>query len=595
MDSSSFRNASEDIARVSLAILNYFLALRILSEIGLSGTYMEIGAVALGALSVVGYFIISPSLLLIYFAQAVVTRGIPSDLKGFIGLTSFLILLFLIPVIDLIRSDRGKSILTAVSTLLDLVMPIFVISVPLGISLKKETRNQVLAFLPLLYLFLQFQGTPLRFIEFLVLMAISAYLFSVSGLISLTGGIPTALAIFFLTSSPVYALIAAALSIMSNLAKTLQEASSVRRRQIEGLNQYRNGLMNRMNLVRNVVGKVSQVGSIPEVRNDLSALEELFRNALQCTNIECLKNNENKLNEISLSIKQKINDYIFRRVTKLNETAQRLKLLGISVDSAEYAGELELGQDMVITINQLNGFEENLYEVAGRFYKKLSVSLRETLGWDLQELSSDSDQVSQMGKIVNEALPKLDICEDTATKLVSELPILSQEDSERVTNMHLEYRTLKAGLDRVTKAHEIVKKVYEGTESFLRTAKSKYLEYSGLGSGLFKGAEDLGLLTSAMQKEKGYCAKLNLATLTMRLSLQKVVEDYQIIQGLKDVGELVDSMRDEIISRLREEGCIKVSEIGLDDKYAAYVGVMLNAKGDPVNVSGSQICLVKSR
>jgi len=98
-----------------------------------------------------------------------------------------------------------------------------------------------------------------------------------------------------------------------------------------------------------------------------------------------------------------------------------------------------------------------------------------------------------------------------------------------------------------------------------------------------------------MQKEKGYCAKLNLATLTMRLSLQKVVEDYQIIQGLKDVGELVDSMRDEIISRLREEGCIKVSEIGLDDKYAAYVGVMLNAKGDPVNVSGSQICLVKSR
>ncbi|BBD71876.1 hypothetical protein HS1genome_0265 [Sulfodiicoccus acidiphilus] len=592
MDTRIFKDASDDVNRVVLCVINYLLASYVLSGVGLSSTYVQISSVVLATLSFIAYFVITPSLILVYLAQSVLLgRIFPQDLRGFEELVAFLILLFLVPVLDIIRADKGKSSVTAATLIASVISPLLVFTLPLGPSFKKDLKYQVLSILPLLYLGFSLQGELLKYIAFLIFVAVAAYLFSIQRELSLIGALPAGLAVWFLTSSPLYAALAVTLSLGVNAAKTFQLRTSEKRKEIEGLGQYRNGLLNRVTLFRNLVGKVGQVSNLPELREYINQLDELSKNVSRCQDMECLRFNESELDAINRTAKTRLNDYIFRQITQINEFSRELKKMGVVVDEMEYPGELELGQDMVVVINQVREREEKLYDLAGRFYRRLVGVVRESLGWSQDQFGELGDELSSIQKIIDAAVPELNQCEEMAAGLVREEAIFPREEAEKLTAMHLEYRTIKSPLDRILKAHQISREVYEGIEKFLQEVKAKYIEFTGLEDDLFKGKGDVDLILASVGKEQGVCPKLRQLSVTWRLSLDKLIEDLSTMHKLRDVSELVDSMREELVSRLKEDGCVNIVDMGLEEEYSSYLVAMLRAKGIQVKPEGSQICL----
>jgi len=595
-------DAKEIIKKLFLMIINGILAY----YIALHFTNQSFAELTLGLTFVISFLIgeiLSPLLALLlillqnlYIIKQIFLSGSSVSIVTIESLLIPLLFLFILPVIQLASRGNPRGSISAGSILLQSYNPISsLILYYAGVSLSENYTNGILSALPFLNLIFIYHFAEDVIIA-VVLIIIGSILYSYNkGFYSIIGVVPIAISSYFLSTylmsqyiyygvilSIAVNIIDRVVGIIKSTLENRQAYESEKSKLIEEIKQISTILYS----FKNEIG-VSNKELTNLINVSINSITTMLNKINECKNLECLKGLEVEINNQKRILTIEVNNLIFDEIREFNEFSERVKTIGIALGEIEYPKEeikLEdlldyykrlketINSKLVLTVNLMNSFIDNLYKILGILLEKFNVIKMDVIlnrlnGLDIQEIDK------RINSCISKALETLQIFREQQEfellKRLSDLTLqkltLNKVNSAR-TILEKTNNLLLVELSALRDSIDTIRKVYETTEI---ENISNILDIS------------MEILQTV---DMPYCERVS--KLYNYLSeLREAIEIAENKESLLHLSELVDTILQEIL----EEGKIKLSDIGISERYANFIVALLQKKGFKAVVNGDMI------
>ena len=512
------------------------------------------------------------------------------------NLLVFLTFLFIVPIIQLGYRRNSRGEISAGSILLQSYNPIVsLILYYTGISLNEDYVNGILSALPFLYLIFNYHFAE-DIIVAVALIIVGSILYSYNkGFYSIIGVIPVAISSYLLSTyfMSQYIYYGVVLSIAINIA---DRVTSVIKNIVENRKAYeteKNKLIEEIKQISTILYSLkNEIGvDNKELTNLINAnmnFETTMLNKInECKNLGCLIELENEINSQKRILSIEISDLIFNEIKGYNEFSERLKTIGILLGEEEYPKEeikLEellnrykrvketINSKIILAANLMNSFIDNLYKIIGISLEKINILKMDVIISRLDELD-----IQEIDKRINSCCSK-----------ALEILQLFGKQQEYELLKHLSDLTLqKLTLNKVNSAKTILEKTnnlllveLSALQNSIDTIRKVY-EMSELEN--LSNIIDIGMRV-LQTVDMPYC--------------EKISKLYNYLSGLRDAIEIAESkdsllylseLVDTIMPQILETGKIKLSDIGISERYANFIVALLQKKGFNAEVNGDTI------
>lgn len=606
-----FSNYNHYIERIVIAILNASLTILLLNRLdyeSITGIIVPIVVI----ISVVIPEIMAPIVTILFtivrlysLYDYVTPLGI---LEGF-----FIIVLgIILPIILEIKYHTLQAFISAESAIGIPYTSYFLLA---GIAEKRGITVNVLSAIPLVYLALNFingTNTSLEQIEIIILgiagILIGAYLFGIRRSLSLIGIVPSIIGIyvlyygtlaFTLTSVIIYislvAIIISAISVIFTVLKENRTKAEKRNEQINLINK-------EIDETLLVLGRIKSYAELEEklgnaIIEDESGLIEISKNLEKCKNFECIKKEYEEFKNRKKRIEDKINSLIFNLIIDYNNAANEIKKTGIPLDEIQIPKDkirlseadidniqrilADINKNTIIALNKINAIIESLQKLSGIKLNKYYITDYSLLPKAVSELQKDS-LVNDVVNIINldrEVISALQMIGYEKEKIelskkindyysrnliISEIPDIEKVTASLITSIikYLDQCALK-----LSQMNENVKlpSIYDSVKIIREIAKQI--------------SDDSKPLKERLNYVITYIPTiLNIETLILNEAALNA-----LFTILKDNEEIIKT-------KLSEEGCIKIEELGISEKFGKYIVEYFSKDGLDLTIVQDKIC-----
>ncbi|WP_338600130.1 hypothetical protein V6M85_11365 [Sulfolobus tengchongensis] len=610
------------INRVVAAVVNAIISYNILYEI-IPVEYVYFTIAAISVISFFFYKQLSIILLALYIIdKAILTKAIYYlslypliqfySIKYLIELIIVLVFLFVIPLISILKFRSNESVITSDSLLLALYNPYLILFLPFGISEKNNKISvNVLSVLPLLVIpilqYYSFPYNPNLWIS-LALIVISGILFGLKYIFSLAGIIP--LDIFLYISNEkieiiaLITLISAILNLIPSILSIIETNFYIKREIVERKSKINESL----NEVKSSLDKIkllSKDSTDMELFSIIQKYEKFFSsvsaNLETIADIKSLQNIEMEINAKKLELERNINDYLFDQISQYNEIVEEIKNYGIVLDRIEPLSEpIKIDEDDTIKISKLlSRISENM-NILSKYVENMTKSLKTLLGKNYDsEITDIRLDIKKSIIYIKELASKenIDSCKACVELLIKFLQMLNSLNLS--TNQELLKILIKLNDEKpatfIIKSEEIME---QGLKLAIDTVTKLKEEYKRIQSEIpsldrYKEFELINLLEKELNDNtKPICKRMEALA-----SFLQVIQDLSSIvthkNEIADVINLVSDNYDLILQKVLEEGCIKLSDLGIALDYSKFIDLVLQEKGSTLKIVGDSICYMK--
>lgn len=507
-----------------------------------------------------------------------------------------LIFFLIIPIIQLgvWKNSRGfissESILAASSNPMASMILYFS-----GISFNEDYLNGILSALPFLYLILKY-GFNDYIIIAVILLLVGAIIYSYNqGLYSITGVIPLAISSYLISSyiaSP-YIYYGVVLSVGINVAdrvfnviKDMKENKASFQAKKDSLIEELKNISSVLYALKNEIDK-NDTELVNLLNVSLNSVTSIQNKVNECKDLECLKKIEDEVANQNRLLVIETNNLIFDEIRNYNEFVQRLKKIGINLSEIEYPKkEIKLPEfvdfykrlkdtinaKIILATNLMNNFIENVDKSVGMQIEKISIIKQDNIISKLNELDPNI-----IDKRLNSCISKaLDI-----------LQLFREEENYEIVKSLSDLQLQSLTLNKLNSAKINLEKI----NNVLLVSFSALYNSITILSKVY-GREDIENLINitnvgiqALQTpDMPYCEKIS-KIYSYISELREAIELASNKDSLMQLSELVDSVMPTIV----KTGELKLSDIGISEKYANFIIALLQKKGFKAEVEGDKI------
>ena len=523
----------------------------------------------------------------------------------FISITSIenfvlpLAFLFIIPLIQLGITKNSRGLISAESLTLQSYNPISSLILYFsGISFSENYINGILSTLPFLYLIFELHFAENSIIA-VALMIVGSIIYSYNkGFYSVIGIVPISISSYLLSMyfASQYIYYGVILSIAINVVDRVVETIKSGRENKEAYESKKNKLIEEIKQVSSIL--YSLKSEIDKNNKELTNLISVSINSMttiqnkigECKSIECLEEVENEINHQKRILTIEINNLLFDEIRNYNNFAEKLKIIGINLGEIEYPKEeikLEdtlyfyrnlkemLSSKLILASNLMNNFIDNLSKILGLPLDKINVIRTDTILNRLSEIDTQTID-SKINTCSTRALNILQLFEEQqeydAIKRLADLSLqpltlnkinTARTILEKINNVFLvEFSMLHNNINAIVKVYEM-----QEMENLLQIV-------------------DIGIQI-LQTPDMPYCEKI-FKLYNYISELKEAVEIANNKDSLLQLSELVDTIMPQIL----KTGEIRLSDIGISERYANFIIALLQKKGFKAEQNGDVI-LVK--
>ncbi|MEM0294141.1 MAG: hypothetical protein QXF93_06035 [Saccharolobus sp.] len=610
------------INRVIIAVINSIIFYRIVfGFISIDYIYFIVAIIA-----VVSFFFYKPLSIVFLFAylaqNSIIYKTIymlslyplvnnTYSYQYIIELFIFLMILLLVPLILLLKFGSISSIIASTSLLLSNYYPYMLLFAPFGIAQKNDkTVVNILSTIPLLglpislYYIYSYNLTLL--ISSSILIIASGLLFGFKKLYSLSGSLLLVISLYLTKINfeliILIFLVSIVLNLIPNILQFINSNLSSKKEIIEQKNRISENIqniVNNLNKIKDMIKKDDELTLI--FKKYINILNEMLNNLKSVNDMKTLTNIEIELNARKLELERVLNDYIFDKITEYNEIVDVIKNYGIIMEKIEPLTEpIRLDDNGAIKINNvINKINENIY-ILYKHTKNINYSLNELLGINMENTIKliDKKKIIDYVKILlsTENINNCKVCVNSLFKI---LQMLNSLRLGSATNQDLLKAIIKLNDEKpatfVIKTKEIAIKGIDIINTVLYKIKEEYnyvlKEIPSLDK--YKEIDILNSLEEETKdKTKPLCKRIEIL-----LSASQVIQDIVNItehkNEIKDVINLVKDNYDVLMQKILEEGCIKISDLGISLEFGKFIDIALQEKGSTLRVVNDSICYMR--
>ena len=579
-------------------ILAYYLALHF--------TNQAFSELIFGLIFVISFLvgeILSP--LLIIFSlilqnlntlKQIVTNGSLVSITGIENLILPLVFLFIIPLIQIGITKNSRGLISSGSLILQSYNPIASLTLYYsGISFNENYTNGILSALPFLYLIFEYHFTKDIAIA-IIMIIIGSILYSYNkGFYSITGIVPIAISSYFLSEyfASQYIYYGVVLSIAINIVdRVVETVKNVRENKV-AYEAKKNKLIEEIKQISTIL--YSLKSEIDKNNRELVNLINVSINSMttiqnkisECKNIECLEGLESEINNQKRILSIEINNLLFDEIRNFNDFAEKLKIIGINLGEIEYPKEekkLEefldfyrklketLNSKLVLASNLMNNFIESLSKILGLSIDKISIIKMDIILERLRELD-----IQAIDK-------KINACNSRALDI---LQLFGEQQEYDIVKNLSDLALQQLTLNKINNTRSVLEKInnillveFSALHNNINTIAKVYetQEIENLSNIVNIGIEML------QTPDMPYCEKISRLYNYMS-ELREAVEIASNKDSLLQLSELVDTLMPQIL----ETGEIKLSDIGISEKYANFIVALMQKKGFKAELNGDII------
>ncbi|MEM0362337.1 MAG: hypothetical protein QXH75_00770 [Sulfolobaceae archaeon] len=612
------------INRVIIAVINSIIFYRIVfGFISIDYIYFIVAIVA-----VVSFFFYKPLSIVFLFAylaqNSIVYKTIYTlsfyplvnntySYQYIIELFIFLMILVLVPLILLLKFGSISSIITSTSLLLSNYYPYMLLFAPFGIAQKNDkTVVNILSIIPLLalpislYYIYSYNLTLL--ISSSILIIAAGLLFGFKKLYSLSGSLLLVISLYLTKINfeliILIFLVSIVLNLIPNILQFISSNLSSKKEIIEQKNRISENIqnvLNNLNKIKDVIKNYDDDELTLIFNKYVNILNEMLNNLNGVNDMKTLTNIEIELNARKLEIERVLNDYIFDKITEYNEIVDVIKNYGIIMEKIEPLTEaIRLDDNGVIKINNVISKINKNIDILYKHTKNINHSLNELLGINIENTIKliDKRKIIDYVKILlsTENINNCKVCVNSLSKI---LQMLNSLRLGSAIDQDLLKTIIKLNDEKpatfVIKAKEIAIKGIDSINTVLYKIKEEYnyvlKEIPSLDK--YKEIDILNSLEEEIKdKTKPLCKRIEILLSSSQV-IQDIVNITEHKNEIRDVINLVKDNYDVLMQKVLEEGCIKISDLGISLEFGKFIDIALQEKGSTLRVVNDSICYMK--
>ncbi|MEM3225499.1 MAG: hypothetical protein QXS44_00370 [Saccharolobus sp.] len=610
------------INRVIIAVINSIIFYRLVfGFISIDYIYFIVAIIA-----VVSFFFYKPLSIVFLFAylaqNSIIYKTIymlslyplvnnTYSYQYIIELFIFLMILLLVPLILLLKFGSISSIIASTSLLLSNYYPYMLLFAPFGIAQKNDkTVVNILSIIPLLglpislYYIYSYNLTLL--ISSSILIIAAGLLFGFKKLYSLSGSLLLVISLYLTKINfeliILIFLVSIVLNLIPNILQFINSNLSSKKEIIEQKNRISENIQNIVNNLNKIKDMIKNDDELTLIfKKYINILNEMLNNLKSVNDMKTLTNIEIELNARKLELERVLNDYIFDKITEYNEIIDVIKNYGIIMEKIEPLTEpIRLDDNGAIKINNvINKINENI-DILYKHTKNINYSLNELLGINMENTIKliDKKKIIDYVKILlsTENINNCKVCVNSLFKI---LQMLNSLRLGSATNQDLLKAIIKLNDEKpatfVIKTKEIAIKGIDIINTVLYKIKEEYnyvlKEIPSLDK--YKEIDILNSLEEETKdKTKPLCKRIEILLSSSQV-IQDIVNITEHKNEIKDVINLVKDNYDVLMQKILEEGCIKISDLGISLEFGKFIDIALQEKGSTLRVVNDSICYMR--
>ncbi|MEM3350463.1 MAG: hypothetical protein QXZ23_09240 [Saccharolobus sp.] len=610
------------INRVIIAVINSIIFYRIVfGFISIDYIYFIVAIIA-----VVSFFFYKPLSIVFLFAylaqNSIIYKTIymlslyplvnnTYSYQYIIELFIFLMILLLVPLILLLKFGSISSIIASTSLLLSNYYPYMLLFAPFGIAQKNDkTVVNILSIIPLLglpislYYIYSYNLTLL--ISSSILIIAAGLLFGFKKLYSLSGSLLLVISLYLTKINfeliILIFLVSIVLNLIPNILQFINSNLSSKKEIIEQKNRISENIQNIVNNLNKIKDMIKNDDELTLIfKKYINILNEMLNNLKSVNDMKTLTNIEIELNARKLELERVLNDYIFDKITEYNEIIDVIKNYGIVMEKIEPLTEpIRLDDNGAIKINNvISKINENI-DILYKHTKNINHSLNELLGINIENTIKliDKKKIIDYVEILlsTENINNCKVCVNSLFKI---LQMLNSLRLGSTTNQDLLKAIIKLNDEKpatfVIKAKEIAIKGIDIINTVLYKIKEEYnyvlKEIPSLDK--YKEIDILNSLEEETKdKTKPLCKRIEILLSSSQV-IQDIVNITEHKNEIRDVINLVKDNYDVLMQKILEEGCIKISDLGISLEFGKFIDIALQEKGSTLRVVNDSICYMR--
>ncbi|MEM0016481.1 MAG: hypothetical protein QXE59_05535, partial [Saccharolobus sp.] len=514
-------------------------------------------------------------------------------------------------LILLLKFGSISSIIASTSLLLSNYYPYMLLFAPFGIAQKNDKIVvNILSIIPLLglpislYYIYSYNLTLL--ISSSILIIAAGLLFGFKKLYSLSGSLLLVISLYLTKINfeliILIFLVSIVLNLIPNILQFINSNLSSKKEIIEQKNRISENIqniVNNLNKIKDMIKKDDELTLI--FKKYVNILNEMLNNLKSVNDMKTLTNIEIELNARKLELERVLNDYIFDKITEYNEIVDVIKNYGIIMEKIEPLTEpIRLDDNGAIKINNvINKINENI-DILYKHTKNINYSLNELLGINMENTIKliDKKKIIDYVKILlsTENINNCKVCVNSLFKI---LQMLNSLRLGSATNQDLLKAIIKLNDEKpatfVIKTKEIAIKGIDIINTVLYKIKEEYnyvlKEIPSLDK--YKEIDILNSLEEETKdKTKPLCKRIEILLSSSQV-IQDIVNITEHKNEIKDVINLVKDNYDVLMQKILEEGCIKISDLGISLEFGKFIDIALQEKGSTLRVVNDSICYMR--
>lgn len=604
-------NYNSYIERIVITVLNSLLVVLLLNELNYQ-SFLEIVIPIIAIVSFVIPEIMAPIATLLFIVTKLYTLSSPLTTIDIINGFFLVLLGIIVPIIIETRYQSLQAFISAESVIGIPMTSYFLLA---GIAEKRNAKINILSATPLLYLILNsiktYTPPTLSQIELLILgtimILIGAYLFAIKVPINLIGLIPSIIGIYILyyntlnftitdtiTYISIVAVIVSGLNVTLNFLKENKAIREKRNEQISLINKEIDETLLVLGRIKSYAELEEKLGNV--IAEEESNLLEVPKKLEKCKNFDCIKKEYEEFKQKKKQIEEKINTLIFNLIVDYNNAVSEIKKSGIIINEIQIPKEkirlsetdidqvqrilTEINKNTVFALNKINSIIEAIEKLTGIKLNRYYVTDYSLLPKAVTEIQKDN-LINEIVNIVNldreiiinlrligHEKEKIELSKKINYYYSKNLILADIPDVEKIANnsLNLVINYLDDSIKRLNKISENGK--IASINEYVKFAKAI--------------KEELNRDTPVKQK---------LEYLITYLPTITNIED--IIANEDAINALLTILRDNeelIKTKLYEEGCIKIEDLGINQKFAKYVAEYFSKDGLKLTIVQDKIC-----
>ncbi|MCP6729039.1 hypothetical protein [Metallosphaera sedula] len=379
---------------------------------------------------------------------------------------------------------------------------------------------------------------------------------------------------------------------LNHLMSSSQAKSILQKEKNEVISQVEQKIM----LINNIKGgsanlPVELITVLSEMESQLKA-EMAKMNS--CSTSECIAEAYRNFLEVSNNVDKSLNDAIFKIVIDYNNVVTGIRKLGVNAEEIQIPPSLRLTeQDVNTVIRILNTIDRNVYLTTSRI-NQIVEGLEKTLGGKYTRLLvTDFKSLEKVSEVVgNETMRRsAEECLAMQADAVRELKMNPFSDEKIALSRKLNQVIIETfSMDKLSQIVSLSNENVNLLKKYFEYLSSRKDELRKIGLPESKEyAKVIEDLTFTVNGNLPTCEIVRrvYSFISVINDIDEIVADFQSVSALF---QLLEGLRDVIVAKVTEEGCISLDEVGIDAKYGRFVVSWLKGIGITAILKENSVC-----